>query len=322
VVVSSLRRDRARELRRHLRARPSSSPLLLLLRAPTPHSTPTILRYLHLLPIESRAPSISRRAAELARAESNTRKREKDHKHNRPREMLLSSSSARAAPLAQAGPRHHRRLIAANTTPSSTTGVGGRVGTTARRSPLRPLRAPPTLPTTTPSAAIVDAPTTTTTTTCTQDHDHAHPQAQPSQPPAVDWYKQWYPVAAVSDLFDDRPNAVRLLDKELVAWKDGQGIWRVAADFCPHRLSPLSEGRVEVRDGGVKTLACPCELFFWFCGLFFGSFSGGGALCRERALTPLWTSFPPPPPPPPSPSHTQTTAGNSTAPDPACASRS
>eukprot|EP00884_Botryococcus_braunii_P016056 jgi/Botrbrau1/3133/Bobra.0070s0105.1 len=38
----------------------------------------------------------------------------------------------------------------------------------------------------------------------------------------------------------------------LVVWKDGAGQWRCFADRCPHRLVPLSEGRIEA-DG---TLLC------------------------------------------------------------------
>ena len=77
------------------------------------------------------------------------------------------------------------------------------------------------------------------------------------EPPAEDktlfqWTKQWYPLAVIDFLDPSRPNAVQLLGKELVLWRDGADKWRCFEDFCPHRLAPLSEGRVE-SDG---TLMC------------------------------------------------------------------
>lgn len=49
------------------------------------------------------------------------------------------------------------------------------------------------------------------------------------------------------------PYGFDLLGKRLVLWKDGQGEWRCFEDKCPHRLAPLSEGRIEPSDG---TLMC------------------------------------------------------------------
>ncbi len=66
------------------------------------------------------------------------------------------------------------------------------------------------------------------------------------------WTKQWYPVAVVDFLDPSRPHAMQLLGKDIVLWRDGSRQWRCFEDFCPHRLAPLSEGRVE-SDG---TLLC------------------------------------------------------------------
>ncbi len=66
------------------------------------------------------------------------------------------------------------------------------------------------------------------------------------------WTKQWYPVAVVDFIEPSRPYAMQLLGKNIVLWRDGSGKWRCFEDFCPHRLAPLSEGRVE-SDG---TLMC------------------------------------------------------------------
>ncbi|MBD2169271.1 Rieske 2Fe-2S domain-containing protein [Calothrix membranacea FACHB-236] len=66
------------------------------------------------------------------------------------------------------------------------------------------------------------------------------------------WTKQWYPVAVVNFLDPSRPHAIQLLGKDLVVWRDNFHKWSCFEDFCPHRLAPLSQGRVE-SDG---TLLC------------------------------------------------------------------
>ena len=68
------------------------------------------------------------------------------------------------------------------------------------------------------------------------------------------------------------PHPVRLLGLSLVAWNDGPtvdgqkqpGSWRVFEDACPHRLAPMSEGRVEA-DGNLL-----CSYHGW-------RFDSGGA---------------------------------------------
>lgn len=73
-----------------------------------------------------------------------------------------------------------------------------------------------------------------------------------AQAETFEWAKQWYPLAVVDYLDPSRPHAVQLLGKDLVLWRDGTGTWQCFEDACPHRLAPLSEGRVEA-DG---TLLC------------------------------------------------------------------
>ncbi|KAK9835403.1 hypothetical protein WJX81_007403 [Elliptochloris bilobata] len=70
---------------------------------------------------------------------------------------------------------------------------------------------------------------------------------------SFNWYKNWYPVAIADDLDPLKPFATKLLGKELVVWRDAEGQWRCFQDKCPHRLAPLSEGRIEPSDG---TLQC------------------------------------------------------------------
>lgn len=66
------------------------------------------------------------------------------------------------------------------------------------------------------------------------------------------WTKQWYPVATLDYIDGSHPHQIQLLGKDLVLWRDGDNKWRCFDDVCPHRLVPLSEGRVE-SDG---TLLC------------------------------------------------------------------
>lgn len=49
------------------------------------------------------------------------------------------------------------------------------------------------------------------------------------------WTTQWYPVRVAEDLHTDRPNALKLLGKDLVIWRDAQSQWRCFEDACPHR---------------------------------------------------------------------------------------
>ncbi|NJO41713.1 MAG: Rieske 2Fe-2S domain-containing protein [Cyanobacteria bacterium CRU_2_1] len=68
------------------------------------------------------------------------------------------------------------------------------------------------------------------------------------------WKEVWYPVYYVEDLDQTKPNSFTLLDQDLVIWWEQQtGTWRVFDDKCPHRLAPLSEGRITA-DG---LLECP-----------------------------------------------------------------
>ena len=72
------------------------------------------------------------------------------------------------------------------------------------------------------------------------------------EPETFEWTRQWYPVAVIDDLDPKRPHPIQLLGKSLVIWRDANHHWQCFADACPHRLAPLSEGRVE--DDG--TLLC------------------------------------------------------------------
>jgi len=67
----------------------------------------------------------------------------------------------------------------------------------------------------------------------------------PRQQPSFDWARHWYPVAWIEHLDAARPTAIDLLGVKLVIWKDPVSeSWAAAEDACPHRLAPLSQGRV------------------------------------------------------------------------------
>jgi len=70
---------------------------------------------------------------------------------------------------------------------------------------------------------------------------------------------QWYVVADAADLGAE-PLATTVLDRSFVLWRDADGRARAAADRCPHREAPLSDGRV---DSGC--IVCP------YHGWTFGS---------------------------------------------------
>jgi phenylpropionate dioxygenase-like ring-hydroxylating dioxygenase large terminal subunit len=64
----------------------------------------------------------------------------------------------------------------------------------------------------------------------------------------------WYPVHYVRDLDKSAPTKFTLLGQDIVIWWDNSTqSWNVFEDKCPHRLAPLSEGRVN--ENGL--LECP-----------------------------------------------------------------
>jgi len=68
------------------------------------------------------------------------------------------------------------------------------------------------------------------------------------------WRQAWYPVAYLDDLDPARPSPFTLLGEDLVLWFDRPaGSWRAFADVCPHRLVPLSQGRLNA----AGELECP-----------------------------------------------------------------
>jgi phthalate 4,5-dioxygenase oxygenase subunit len=63
----------------------------------------------------------------------------------------------------------------------------------------------------------------------------------------------WQPVALAEELQGPRPvKAVRLLDEELVLFRDVQGAYALIQRHCPHRSADLAYGRLE--PGGLRCL--------------------------------------------------------------------
>ncbi|XP_077213211.1 ACD1-like protein [Tasmannia lanceolata] len=61
-----------------------------------------------------------------------------------------------------------------------------------------------------------------------------------------DWYSNWYPLMPVCDLDKKVPHAKTVLGLDVVVWWDKiEEKWQVFDDKCPHRLAPLSEGRID-----------------------------------------------------------------------------
>lgn len=64
------------------------------------------------------------------------------------------------------------------------------------------------------------------------------------------FFHHWYPISPIADLDPECPTSVVLLGQRLVVWKPRcSNQYKVFLDQCPHRLAPLSEGRVDEKTG-------------------------------------------------------------------------
>jgi len=95
------------------------------------------------------------------------------------------------------------------------------------------------------------------------------------------WRKQWYPIAFESLTSKEKPFAFTLLGTKLVVWFDFvKGEWCAVSDRCPHRLAPLSEGRIDSR-GRVE-----CPYHGW-------AFEGSSGACSSIPHLPAADPIPP-----------------------------
>ncbi|KAI9106998.1 hypothetical protein K1719_022526 [Acacia pycnantha] len=67
-----------------------------------------------------------------------------------------------------------------------------------------------------------------------------------------DWTEEWYPLYLTQHVPDDAPLGLKVFDKQLVLFKDGNGELHCYEDRCPHRLAKLSEGQLV--DGRLECL--------------------------------------------------------------------
>eukprot|EP00965_Chrysotila_dentata_P218706 6190723-Pleurochrysis_carterae.AAC.4 len=84
--------------------------------------------------------------------------------------------------------------------------------------------------------------------------------------------RAWYPVMPISYAETDRPNAFTLLGRRMVLWRSADG-WACVEDACPHRLAPLSTGRVK-SDGNLM-----CRFHGW-------EFAGDGKCAKIPNASP------------------------------------
>lgn len=70
--------------------------------------------------------------------------------------------------------------------------------------------------------------------------------------PQFNFFQHWYPLTPIEDLDFNQPTAVTVLGLRLVIWKPKPSeTFQVFLDQCPHRLAPLSEGRIDEKTGNL-----------------------------------------------------------------------
>ena len=70
--------------------------------------------------------------------------------------------------------------------------------------------------------------------------------------PSFNFFQHWYPLLPIEDIEPQKPTTATLLGIPLVIWKSPSSeIHRVFLDRCPHRLAPLSEGRIDEQTGNL-----------------------------------------------------------------------
>lgn len=77
------------------------------------------------------------------------------------------------------------------------------------------------------------------------------------------WREKWWPIAFEKVTDRSRPHAFELLGTPVVFWYNHQAKqWQATEDTCPHRLAPLSEGRVDE----TGCIECPYHGMFFLGG--------------------------------------------------------
>ncbi len=64
--------------------------------------------------------------------------------------------------------------------------------------------------------------------------------------PSFNFFQHWYPLLPLEDIEPQKPTSATLLGIPLVIWKSTTSpTYKIFLDRCPHRLAPLSEGRID-----------------------------------------------------------------------------
>ncbi|XP_020582600.1 protein TIC 55, chloroplastic [Phalaenopsis equestris] len=69
---------------------------------------------------------------------------------------------------------------------------------------------------------------------------------------SYDWREEWYPLYLTAEVPEDAPLGLTVFHKQLVLYRDFNGVLRCHEDRCPHRLAKLSEGQLV--DGRIECL--------------------------------------------------------------------
>ncbi|BBN00577.1 hypothetical protein MPTK1_2g00380 [Marchantia polymorpha subsp. ruderalis] len=79
-----------------------------------------------------------------------------------------------------------------------------------------------------------------------QSPEAREPEGKGQEQAGFVWKSNWYPVIPVQDLDESVPHPFEILGRKVVIWFDREfAQWRTFTDVCPHRLAPLSEGRID-----------------------------------------------------------------------------
>lgn len=101
------------------------------------------------------------------------------------------------------------------------------------------------------------------------------------------WTRNWVPLWTLDDLSEKKPRQVVVLGKEYVIYRSSDK-WIVQRDVCPHRLAPLSEGRID-EDGHIQ-----CPYHGWSFGTTGQCIRIPQAACQRTACAqvPVLETFP------------------------------
>ena len=119
-------------------------------------------------------------------------------------------------------------------------------------------------------------------------------RALQSMPP---FPRTWVPLASAFELDGNRPNKVEFLGQSYVCFQTNASdpnSWTVMDDACPHRLAPLSEGRIiqadehgqEVRAKDHKNIDLTMTQRLVECAYHGWAFQGDGKCARIPQATP------------------------------------